>query len=210
MLECQIVEFQQTRSQEHSKLDCRKPTDKSAGTQQSIPEITQETTQRTAADGAHSGDPLFWGDDEPKTPSGNGEKPHIEPRDVIVDTVVQAERRRKGEVDWLLPGTPCGDHDFLEAAKAFCGAIRRRPKSVGEKLMLSWLKQLETTAKEQSIASPHLMAVAIKAMRGEWGFREKAWRTPFSDGFVELVGTIADQIESGELTQQGAWSGAIA
>lgn len=174
----------------------------------------EDKREKTTPDGgsqeSQSDVEMFFGGDVPETPSGNGEKPHMESLDPLTHMVEQARRRDDGEIPWLLPGTPCGDHDYLEPFKAFCEAIDRRPRSVDEKMTKNWLKQLEAISTAQSIADPAVMAMAIGVMVDrEWGFQKRVWKTPFSKGFVEAIGIVADQIESGQLTAGESWSGAL-
>lgn len=182
----------------------------------------EKTTAPVGADlpDSQSDIELFFDGDVPKQPSKNGEKPKLEPLDVLTHVVEQAQRRDKGEIEWMQPGTYCGDHDFLEPYLAFCAVIGRDPSTVGEHKTRQWLKRLDKIAvispgnaeTEAVMIHPSVMAQAIKAIRGDWNFEHKKWTTPFSDKFAELLEYTAAGIMSGTLVGDGQkqWSGAMA
>jgi hypothetical protein len=152
---------------------------------------------------------LFYNSDVPEKPSGNGEKPHRKVLDPLTHMVEQARRRDAGEIEWLLPGTPCGDHDYLEPLRVFCGVIRRGIKLLGEPMARDWLRELEHIATKENISTPHLMAEAIEAIRDDWNFQKDRWRTPHNKALGEQIGLAAARIVSGELVAGNGWSGAM-
>lgn len=138
-------------------------------------------------------------------------KPKPEKRDAVLDIVQQAARRASGVVDWLLPGTVCGDHGYLGPYRMFCDVIDRDPSTIGEHKTLDWLGKFETIAlvspaqngNKAIIIQPDIMAQAINAIRDDWSFTNKKWRTPYNSGFAELVELTAAQIETGTIEANG-------
>ena len=161
---------------------------------------------------------LFFGGDGPRgEPTPKAKPVTTEKRDVIVDIVTQAARR-ENPLWFLEPGTPAGDHDYLEPFKAFCAVINRDPSTIGEHKTLQWERRLEKIAiistgedgGESLIIAPGVMAQAIKAIRGDWNFEHKRWSSPFCTGFVDLVELTASQITAGTLVGESKdWSQAI-
>ena len=147
----------------------------------------------------------------------NGDVPEIKPREPprpvaidVIDHIVQQSRRLFGEIDWLLPGTPCGDHDYLAPYQTFCDVLARDPSTIGAHKTLKWLNQFAKMAivspgdngSDAIVIPPAVMAQAIKSIRDDWSFKNKKWRTPYSSGFAELVELTASQIECGALESE--------
>ena len=161
---------------------------------------------------------LFFGGDGPRDETTPKAKPvKLEKVDVITDIVNQAGRR-ENPLWFLEPGTPTGDHDYLEPFKTFCAVIDRDPATIGEHKTLQWERRLEKIAiistgedgGESLIVAPDVMAQAIKAVRGDWNFEHKRWSSPFSTGFADLVELTASQIMAGTLAGESKdWSQAI-
>ena len=161
---------------------------------------------------------LFFGGDGPRDEPTLIVKPvTTEKREVITDIVTQAGRR-ENPLWFLEPGTPAGDHDYLEPYKAFCAVIDRDPFTVGEHKTLQWERRLEKMAivsagedgGESLIIAPDVMTRAIYAIRGDWNFEHKRWPSPFSTGFADLVELTAAQITAGTLAGESKeWSGAL-
>jgi hypothetical protein len=183
-------------------------------------EETHEETKTTGAQGAVSPEQeaktditdFFDGDVPELTPPI---KPTIERKDAVADIVHQAGRRAEDSLWWLRPGTACGDHDYLEPYQVFCGVIGRDPSTVGEHKTAQWLKRLGEIAvvsqggngSEPVIIQPGVMAQAIQAIRDDWSFTNKKWRTPYNSGFADLVELTAAQIVTGNLPGESkGWS----
>jgi hypothetical protein len=148
---------------------------------------------------------LFYGGDVPEQRERSPVTPP-EPRDAVADIVEQAAKRQRDPLWWLKPGTFCGDHNYLEPYRAFCGVIRRDPSLVGEHKTKKWLAQFEKMAVispgggdcDPVIIPPGIMADAIKAIRDDWNFQHRRWTTPFSNTFRDAVELVAAQLMNGQ------------
>lgn len=148
----------------------------------------------------HNGDVPKIRPPKPKTPAKK--------RDVVEDIVQLAAQRNADPLWWLKPGTPCGDHDYLEPYQAFCIVIDRDPSTVGQRKTEKWLGQFGKIAvvspadngTEAVVIQPDVMAQAIQEIRGNWAFAHKKWTTPFSKGFADLVEHTASQLATGQIT----------
>jgi hypothetical protein len=182
-----IVEHNESTMLDSHFVKSDKPTLCKVETPQCITESTSESTDKNPdAQGAVSSEQErkadildFFDGAVPETPAP-GEKPKPDRKDAV-------------------------DHDYLEPYQVFCGVIGRDPSTVGEHKTAQWLKRLGEIAvvsqgsngSESVIIQPDIMAQAIKAIRDDWSFTNKKWRTPYNSGFAELVELTACQIMEG-------------
>jgi hypothetical protein len=155
-----------------------------------------------AVSGTQSDIELFYDGDVPEH-EPESKPPVMEKRDVVTDIFQGALKRKEDPLHFLKPGTPCGDHSYLEPYQTFCAVIQRDPSTVGERKTLTWLRQFEKIADVGGCTvPPGTLAKAIWSIRDDWSFEHKKWTSPFCKGFIETVELTAAQIEvNGE--QQG-------
>lgn len=168
------------------------------GQTQRNPVETQRETQNHAPSGAVSeiqSDIESFHDGDVPEAEPERKKPVPEKRDVVLDIFQGAVKQKEDPLHFLKPGTPCGDHAYLEPYQIFCGVIQRDPSTVGERKTLTWLRQFEKIADVGGCTvPPGTLAQAIQAIRDDWSFEHKKWTDPFCKGFIATVELTAAQV----------------